>query len=36
MTINPGVGPVVRQRLRLSRRQKVGIFGVGTALVLAG
>ena len=36
MTINPGVGPVVRQRLRLSRRQKVGIFGVGTALVLGG
>ena len=35
MTVNPGVGPVVRQRLRLSRRQKVGIFGVGTALVLA-
>jgi type IV secretion system protein VirB10 len=36
MTVNPGVGPVVRQRLRLSRRQKVGIFGVGTALVLGG
>ena len=36
MTINPGVDPVVRQRLRLSRRQKVGIFGVSTALVLGG
>ena len=35
MTINPGVGPV-RQRSRLSGRQKSASLGVGAALVLGG